>query len=191
MVIVDVEDPDPLAGRGSDGVGDDRRVVEEAVAAVHRPSGVVAGRPAQAVCRGLAAEDEIHRGQRDIDRRAGRVIGPGDERRRGVEAPEPGPSADVLRLPDESLDRAGRHALEHRDVRIRVGRQEGARDRLGPDLGPGHLEEPDEALVVDGRDRRFPMNGRVDEREPTVGLEGGSDPLCSLGDLVGGDRRRP
>ena len=47
-------------------LGRDRGVVEEAVAGVHRAGGMVAGRPAQPVGRGLAAVED------EVDRRSGR-----------------------------------------------------------------------------------------------------------------------
>ena len=59
VVVVDVEDRDPLAGRPDDRLGRDRGVVEEAVAAVHRARGVVAGRTAQAVRGRRAPEHEV------------------------------------------------------------------------------------------------------------------------------------
>ena len=169
-----------------DRVRGDRGVVEEAVAAVHRPRGVVAGRPAQPVGGLLAAEHEVDGRQRDVHRRARRDIGPGDERRRGIQSPEAGSTADVVRLADEGRDRLVAHPLEHRAVRVRVRRQEGARDALPADLGPGDLEEPDEARIVDRGDRRLAVLGRTGQREPAVRLEGRADPLGALGDLVGG-----
>ncbi|MEJ7697498.1 MAG: hypothetical protein WKF78_12975 [Candidatus Limnocylindrales bacterium] len=39
---------------------------------------------------------------------------------------------------------------------------------------------------MDRSDRRFAVLGRGREREPTVGKERAADPLCALGDLVGG-----
>ena len=101
VVVVDVEDRDPLAGRPDDRLGGDRGVVEEAVAAVHRAGGVMPGRPAQAVGRDRATEDEVHRGQGHVDGGPGGRIGPGDERRRRVEPPEAGAAGRVHRLSRE------------------------------------------------------------------------------------------
>ena len=131
----------------------------------------MAGRPAQPVGGGRAGEDQVDRGQRDVDRGASGDVRAGHQRRGRVEAPEAGPPAGVDRLADERGDGVGRHALEHRPVRIRVGGQERAVESLRPELRPGDLEEPDEARVVDGGDRGLAVLGRRDQREPAVGLE--------------------
>ena len=141
VVVVDVQDRDPLAGRLGDGMRRDRGVVEEAVPAVHRPRRMMTGGPAQAIRSRLAAEDEVDRGQCHVHGRARGGVRARNQRGRRIEAPESGPPADVARLSDEALDRLVAHPLEHRPVRIRVGRQERARDVLGSHLGPGFLEE--------------------------------------------------
>jgi hypothetical protein len=98
VVVVHVEDRDPLAGGCRDRVRRDRRVVEEAVAAVHRPGRVMAGRAAQPVGGRLAAEHEVHGRQRDVHGRQRSHVRAGHQRRRRVEAPEASPATDVTRL---------------------------------------------------------------------------------------------
>src|SRR4051812_28321688 len=61
VVVVDVEDRDPLAGCPDDRLGGDRGVVEEAVAAGHRSARVMTGRPAQPVRGALPTEHEVDR----------------------------------------------------------------------------------------------------------------------------------
>ena len=172
-----------------DRLGRDRGVVEEAVAAVHRAGRVMAGRPAQPVRRGGAAQHEIRRRQRDIHGGARGDVRAGDQRRRGIEAPEASPSRSVDGLADESRDRLGRHPFEHRAVRVGVGGQVRPVDALRTVLGPGDLEEAHETRVVDRGDRVDAVLRRPDDREPTVRLECHPDPLGALGDLVGRDRR--
>ena len=87
VVEVDVQDRHALGAAGEQRLGDDRGVVEEAVAADEVPSGVVPGRPAQAVGQPRAAlEDAVQRRQADVDRRPRGSRGPGDDRGGGVEA---------------------------------------------------------------------------------------------------------
>ncbi len=179
--------PDPLARRGGDGLGGDGRVVEEAVAAVHRPRGVMARRPAQPVGRlGPAVEHEIDRGQRHVHGPARGDVRAGDQRRGAVQAPEAGPATGVLaRLAHVSGDGLVAHALEHRAVGVGVGAQERPRDLLRPQLRPGDLQEAHQALVVDGRDGRLAVLGRLGEGEAAVGRQGVADALGPLRDLVG------
>ena len=189
MVVVHVEDRHPLAGRPDDGVGGDGGVVEEAVAAIHRAGGVVPGRPAQAIGAGRPAEHEVDRRERDVDRRARSRIGPGDERRRGVETPEPGPAGRMRGFPHQRRDGCLGHALEHPHVGVGVGRQEGARQALRPQLRPGHLEEADESRLVHGGDRTFAVLGGFEPRKAAIGVERGPDPFGAFGDLIGRDRQ--
>ncbi len=187
VVIVDIEDRDGLAARPDDGLGRDRRVVEEAIAAVHRPRGVVAGWPAQPVSGLRPGQDQVRRGQCDIDGRTGRHVRASDQWRRRVEAPEARAAAGMDGLADERTDRLVGHAFEHRTIRIRVGGQERSIDALSPHLGPGDLEEPDEPRMVDRGDGRGAVFGRLRQREPAVRGEGFADPFGPLGDLVRGD----
>ncbi len=90
------------------------------------------------------------------------------------------------RLTDEPRDAVRGHALEHRPVRVGVRREEGPRDELGADLGPGDLQEPHEALVVDSGDRRHAVVRRLGEREPAVRRQRRADLFRALGHLVGG-----
>ena len=131
VVVVEVEDRDPLAGRPDDRLGGDRRVVEEAVPAVHRTRRVMAGRPAQPVGGGRAAEHEVRGGQRDVHRRARRDVGAGHQGRRRVEPPEAGPTTGVDGLADEGGHGFVGHPLEHRAVGVGVGRQERPAERPG------------------------------------------------------------
>jgi len=71
VVVVDVDHGDLHACRRGDVMGDDRGVVEEAVAAVVRRRRMMAGRPAQPVRGALAAEHQRRGGQRGVDRAAG------------------------------------------------------------------------------------------------------------------------
>ena len=149
----------------------------------------MAGRPAQAVGDALATEHEVDGRERDVHGCPGRDVRARDERRRGVEAPEPGPPADMDGLPRDCRDGGVGHPLEHGAVRVRVGAQERTIDPLPLELGPRDLEEPHQARVVDGGDRCFAVLGRRGEGEPAVGLERDSDQLGALGDLVGRDRQ--
>ena len=163
--------------RRRDRVGGDGGVVEEAVAAVHRPRGVVAGRPAQAVGGGRAAiEDEVDRGQRDVDRTARGNVRAGDERA----PPSRGPRSPPGRRRARARARAGRSrpALMPSNM-ARLGYVSALRNgrgiRCAAQLRPGDLEEAHEPLVVDGRDRPFAVLGGFRSREAAVRVERGPD----------------
>ena len=132
---VDVEDPDPLPGQAPDGIGSDRGVVEEAIAGVQRPGGVVARGPAQAVGGGLATEDQVHRRQCDVHRRPGRHVRPLDERGGAVEPVPARLPGDRSGLP-HVRQRFRAHALEHRRVGPGIGDQRRAFDPLAADSAP-------------------------------------------------------
>ena len=186
VMEVDVEDSDPLAGRPPDRIGSDRGVVEEAVAGVQRPGGVVAGRPAQAVGGGLAAEDEVNRRQRDVHGRPRSLVCPLDERSRAVEPVPARPSSDRLGR-TQVRQRLRTHALEHVWVGPGIGDQRRALDPLVADAAPGRFEEPDKSLVVDRQNgvQAVPLGRHT--LEAAVSLECLSDPLRAVRDLVGGD----
>ena len=136
VMEVDVEDPDPLPGRPPDGIGSDRGVVEEAVAGVQRPGGVVARRPAQAVGGRLAAEDQVSRRQRDVHRPPRGNVRPLDERGRAVEPVPARPPGDRFGRP-QARQRFRAHALEHLWVGPGIGDQRRAFDPLAADTAPG------------------------------------------------------
>ena len=188
VMKVHIEDPDPLAGGPSKGVGRDRGVVEEAVAGVQGTCGVMPRRPAQPVDGGLTPEHEIGRGEGHIHGPARGGVGPCDERRRAVEAIPSRTARDRGR----HLDRPNRlrtHALEHRRVWPRVRRHRPALALLPDELAPGLFEEVDETSVVDREDGLVAVLGRGDALERWVSLEGRADVLRPLDDLERGHLR--
>ena len=164
--------------------GGDRGVVEEAVAARHRPGGMVTRGTAEPVGHPLPALDhEVGRGQCDVDGPAGRLVCPGDERIARVEAPPARPAPDGTRLP-QAGQRGLAEALEHGPRRIRVRHEERPVDRLALGLRPGLLDEAHQARVMDGEDGIEPVLRGLDELELAVRREGRADALGALGDLV-------
>jgi hypothetical protein len=136
----------------------------------------------------IPTKDQVDRGQGDVNGGPCSDVGAGDEGRRRIESPKARPSADVDGFAHERPDRAVGHPLEHRPVRVGVGRQERTIEPLGLELGPGDFEEADETRIVDVGDRRDAVIGRGDRREPAVGLECRADQLGAFGDLVRGHR---
>ena len=117
------------------------RVVEEAVAAVHRARRVMSGRPAQTVRRGRAGQDEVDGGQGHVHARRARrgrsryaTSGAAESR-----APEAGSAGRVDRFAGKGRDRFRGHALEHPAVRVGVRGQVRSIEPLCPALGPGDL----------------------------------------------------
>ena len=88
VVVVDVEHGHLGPRRRGDRVSGDAGIVEIAITPVRSRRGVVAGRPAESVGRGLAAQHQIGRGEGHVDRPPGRLVGAFDERRHRLEAPE-------------------------------------------------------------------------------------------------------
>jgi hypothetical protein len=151
VVVVDVEHGDLAAGRGREVVRHDRGVVEEAVAAVERVGsrgarvvGTARTRPGPRRARG-------GRGQGDVDRRPGGVVGALRERGGGLVAPPAEPGADRGRLA------GGFHPLAQSRHREHVGHHVVGRPFALVQL-PRRLEELDETGVVHRFDRAGPQS---------------------------------
>ena len=124
VVDIDVQDRDVLAGLARNRLGRDRRIVEEAVTAGHRPRRVVARRPTQPVDGPLAAiEDKVDGGQGNVNRTPCSGPGPLDERIAAVQPIPARAAADGHRFAEAGQGFVA-HALEHRPNRIGVGDQE-------------------------------------------------------------------
>ena len=136
VMIVDVEHRHLAGAAVAKGLGGDRGVVEEAIAAIEVAAGVMAGRPAQSEGDGIAGGDQCLAGQRDIGRGGDRGPGAGGDRRAGVEG-----------IVAELAVDGGRHDPPH------AGRPPAQRQRVicavrrHPAL-PGGGEEIDEAGLV-------------------------------------------
>jgi hypothetical protein len=96
-MIVDVEDGDALGAGVAERLGRDRRVVEEAIAAVEIAARMVPRRTAQREHRALAGCHQPLPGQRDLRGRMGRAPGAGDDRRAGVDRIVAEPAVDRVR----------------------------------------------------------------------------------------------
>ena len=160
MVIVDVQDRHPPRAAAGELFGHDRSVVEEAVAAVHRPRRVVTGRAAQAVGERLSAQHEVRGRQRHVDRRARRGEGARHNGCGRIEAVRPEPR--WSRGPRSAVT-ASREWTHQEGVRNeRSGAIGGARrESIGPDV----LEQVDQVRIVDVGDRSHAMLGR--RQDPT------------------------
>ena len=180
VVVVDVEHRHLRAGGAGDPVRGDRRVVEEAVAAVHRRAGVVTRRPAQAVRRRGAVEHELRGRERGVHRAARgdeRALG---QRGRRLEAPPAEPAVDAGRLTSVAHLVADRRSIEHvgeHVARLAVGQLE---------LGPRLAEEPHEPGVVHRFDRRQAVPIRPAEGEPGITFQHRTDLLGTTGVLERG-----
>ena len=176
MVVVQVQDRDPRRAAAGEPLGDDGRVVEEAVAAVHLARGMVARRPAEGVGRRRAAQDEVRGGERRVHRDAGGRVGTGDHGRRGVEAVGAQARGAGRASAGVAAGRVGPHEEGVRDEGSGAVRGAG-----GDGIGPGMLEQIDQRRVVQ----------REDGLEPVLaGLDGPADPRVGQGRLDGGDPPR-
>src|SRR5258708_2983284 len=111
--------------------------------------------------------------------------------------PPPPPDTPYRPPPHAAVDRLGlrargherlAHTREHRARRVRVGDEELAVDALALHLGPGGLEEAQQARVMDCHDRPRAVIGRRDDLEATVGGECREDRVRAGRHLVCGDR---
>src|SRR5262245_58746680 len=75
MMEIDIEDGDASGTRIAKALRRDRRIVEEAIAAIHVMVGVMAGRTTEGKGRARALRHEFLRGLRDGGRRARRLPG--------------------------------------------------------------------------------------------------------------------
>ena len=126
-------------------------------------------RPAQGVGQRRPGEDGVRRAQRAVDGRPGGVVRAGGQRRGRLEAPPAEASGDGRRLPSRLHARPQRRHGEH--VRHHV--VNGLDGVLV--LVPRRRQEPHEARIVDGFDRRGAGDRRLVDREPGVAGQRGAD----------------
>ena len=154
VVVVDVQDRHPTGALPNEVLGHDRGVVEKAVAAVHRPRGVVARRATQRVGELLACEHEIRSRERDVNRRPRRPVRACHDGRGGIEAVRPQPGGP--RRPGPAVA-SGRQRPDQERIRDEgsgaIGRAR--RDRIGP----YQLEQLNKIAVVHRVDRSHPVVG--------------------------------
>ncbi len=175
VVIVDVEDGDPRTRRRRQVVGDDRRVVEEAVPAIQRHRRVVTRWPAQPVGDRLATDNGGGGREGDVDRRAGSPIGALGDRRRRLVAPPP-----EARRHSQRLANAIAHPRPQTGHGEHVGDDVVGRADLVLVLRPRRGEETHEAGIVDRLDRRRPPLRRLGDVEAAVVEQCRQDQLGAL-----------
>ena len=175
MVVVDVDDRDPLHAAVAQGLGGRGGVVDEAVAAVEVAGGVVAGRPAQREPVRVPVQQQVGAGEGDVGGGEHRLGGARHDGRAGVERVEGQAPVDGLGL---ALGEATGGPGQAQGV--------GGGAVLGHPLAPRLAQEGEEALVVHLCQRLEPVLGRCDDRPEVGRLDRGEHPLGPLGPLVGG-----
>ena len=138
------------------------------------------GRPAQPVCGALAAEHEVDRRQRDVDRGPRGRVGARHDVRGRVERPVAGPPVRVARSRASTSATSPRSRRGSGSSPARGSRTASRRDRVVP-RGPRKRSRPGSWTA---RDRLGAVLRGRDELEPAVRRERGADPLRALGDLV-------
>ncbi len=182
MVVVDVQDRDPLGAAIHERLRHDGRVVEEAIAADEVAPGVMARRTAQPVGERRTRQHPVRGRQGDVDRRARGRGGAGHDRRGRIEAVRP-----------QALVAARGQLLQRHRSRVaaqeeRVGQERPAGVPSGGDrIGPGVLDEVQQLEVVDRRDRVRAVVTRRLERVGAGGQQRVANGRCSLRRLVARD----
>ena len=163
VVVVHIEDGDLGAGGARDVVGGDRRVVEEAVAAVEAARGVMSRRAAESVRGALASQDDLRRRHSGVHGRDRGPVRADRQRRRRLETPVAEPGEDRLRLASLPHLVAQRRPVEH------IGHHVRRRSDHLLILLPRLPEEAHQSRVMDGENRIHAPLGRAPHHEPRIG----------------------